>query len=85
MNFISVIVGGISVTYALVELLPPDVPSPPDGSPTVPMLVSLFILACFWPLAVRGIDLLKAPMEQPAEAMDVLNLHSRGKDTGVFS
>jgi hypothetical protein len=30
MNFISVIFGGISVTYALVERLPPDVPSAPD-------------------------------------------------------
>lgn len=51
MNFIGVIVGGISVAYALVELLPPDVLSPPDGSPAVPMLVSLFISACFWNLA----------------------------------
>jgi PiT family inorganic phosphate transporter len=42
---------GISVAYALVELLPPDVLSPPDGSPAVPMLVSLFISACFWNLA----------------------------------
>ena len=50
MNFIGVIVGGISVAYALVELLPPDVMSPPDGSPAVPMLVSLFISACFWNL-----------------------------------
>jgi inorganic phosphate transporter, PiT family len=36
MNFIGVIVGGITVKYALVELLPPDVLSPPDGSPAVP-------------------------------------------------
>ena len=51
MNFIGVIVGGIAVAYALVELLPPDVLSPPDGSPAVPMLVSLFVSACFWNLA----------------------------------
>ncbi|MBV8588681.1 MAG: inorganic phosphate transporter [Acetobacteraceae bacterium] len=51
MNFIGVIVGGISVAYALVELLPPDVLSPPDGSPAVTMLVSLFVSACFWNLA----------------------------------
>lgn len=51
MNFIGVIVGGISVAYALVELLPPNVLSPPDGAPAVPMLVSLFISACFWNLA----------------------------------
>jgi hypothetical protein len=47
MNFIGVIVGGISVAYALVELLPPDVLSPPDGSPAVPMLAALFVSACF--------------------------------------
>jgi PiT family inorganic phosphate transporter len=51
MNFIGVIVGGISVAYALVELLPPEVLSPPAGSPAVPMLVALFVSACFWNLA----------------------------------
>jgi inorganic phosphate transporter, PiT family len=40
MNFIGVIVGGIAVAYALVELLPPDVLSPPDGSPAVPKLTA---------------------------------------------
>src|SRR5271165_7227939 len=48
MNFIGVIVGGIAVAYALVEILPPDVLTPPDGSPAVPMLVSLFVAALFW-------------------------------------
>ena len=48
LNFIGVLVGGISVAYALVEILPPDVLTPPDGSPAVPMLVSLFASALFW-------------------------------------
>ncbi|MGF6726034.1 PiT family inorganic phosphate transporter [Paraburkholderia sp. GAS41] len=48
MNFIGVLVGGISVAYALVEILPPDVLTPPDGSPAVPMLVSIFAAALFW-------------------------------------
>ena len=51
MNFIGVLVGGIAVAYALVELLPPDVLSPPDGSPAVTMLVALFAAACFWNIA----------------------------------
>ena len=48
MNFIGVMAGGISVAYALVEILPPDVLTPPDGSPAVPMLVSIFAAALFW-------------------------------------
>jgi PiT family inorganic phosphate transporter len=48
MNFIGVVVGGIAVAYALVELLPAEVLSPPDGGPAVAMLVSLFVAALFW-------------------------------------
>jgi len=48
MNFVGVLVGGIAVAYALVELLPPEVLSPPDGGPAVAMLVSLFVAALFW-------------------------------------
>jgi inorganic phosphate transporter, PiT family len=48
MNLIGVLVGGISVAYALVEILPPDVLTPPDGSPAVPMLVSIFASALLW-------------------------------------
>jgi len=47
-NFLGVLVGGIAVAYALVEILPPDVLTPPDGSPAVPMLVSIFAAALFW-------------------------------------
>ena len=48
MNFVGVMVGGISVAYALVELLPAEVLSPPSGAPAVSMLVSLFVAALFW-------------------------------------
>jgi len=48
MNLVGVLVGGISVAYALVEILPPDVLTPPDGAPAVPMLVSIFASALFW-------------------------------------
>jgi inorganic phosphate transporter, PiT family len=45
MNFFGVIVGGIAVAYAIVELIPPDVLSPPDGSLAAGMLVSVFLAA----------------------------------------
>jgi len=48
MNFVGVLVGGIAVAYALVEILPPDVLTPPNGAPAVPMLVSIFASALFW-------------------------------------
>src|ERR1700689_5247078 len=50
MNFIGVLVGGIAVAYALVELLPAEVLSPPSGGPAVGMLVALFISALCWNL-----------------------------------
>lgn len=50
MNFLGVLAGGLSVAYAMVELLPPDVLSPPDGTPAVPMLLSLFGTALVWNL-----------------------------------
>src|ERR1700760_4693414 len=48
MNFVGVLVGGISVAYALVELLPAEVLSPPDGGPAVAMLIALFVAALIW-------------------------------------
>ncbi|GAN69070.1 phosphate transporter [Acetobacter orleanensis] len=50
MNFIGVLAGGISVAYGLVELLPADVLSPPNGDPAIPMLISLFGTALAWNL-----------------------------------
>jgi inorganic phosphate transporter, PiT family len=51
MNFVGVLVGGIAVAYALVELLPAEALSPPDGGPAIAMLVSLFLAALGWNLA----------------------------------
>lgn len=48
MNFMGVLIGGISVAYALVELLPAEVLSPPSGAPAVGMLVAMFVSALFW-------------------------------------
>jgi len=48
MNFIGVLVGGIAVAYALVELIPAEVLSPPDNGPAVAMLVALFVAALSW-------------------------------------
>jgi PiT family inorganic phosphate transporter len=48
MNFLGVLIGGIAVAYALVELLPAEVLTPPDGGPAVAMLISLFVAALFW-------------------------------------
>ncbi len=48
MNFLGVILGGIAVAYALVELIPPDVLSPPNGGIAIGMLAALFISALAW-------------------------------------
>jgi PiT family inorganic phosphate transporter len=48
LNFFGVLLGGIAVAYALVELIPAEVLSPPNGGPAVGMLVSLFIAALSW-------------------------------------
>jgi PiT family inorganic phosphate transporter len=50
MNFLGVLTGGIAVAYALVELLPAEVLSPPDGGPAVGMLIALLVSALFWNL-----------------------------------
>jgi inorganic phosphate transporter, PiT family len=48
MNFVGVVAGGIAVAYALVELIPPEVLSPPDGSVAAGMLVAIFAAALIW-------------------------------------
>src|SRR6202050_2324853 len=48
LNFLGVLLGGIAVAYALVELIPAEVLSPPDGGPAVGMLVSLFVAGLSW-------------------------------------
>jgi len=48
MNFSGVLLGGVAVAYTLVELLPPDVLSPPNGNPAIAMLFALFASALVW-------------------------------------
>ena len=47
-NFAGVVLGGIAVAYALVEILPPEVLTPPDGGTAIGMLVALFVTALGW-------------------------------------
>jgi PiT family inorganic phosphate transporter len=57
LNFVGVLIGGIAVAYALVELIPAEVLSPPDGGPAVAMLVALFTAALFWNLGTWWLGL----------------------------
>ncbi len=50
-NFLGVVLGGIAVAYALVEILPPEVLSPPDGGTAIGMLIALFVTALGWNVA----------------------------------
>src|ERR1700744_5666917 len=47
-NFLGVLLGGIAVAYALVELIPAEVLSPPDGGTAAGMLTALFTSALAW-------------------------------------
>ncbi|MBY0253291.1 MAG: inorganic phosphate transporter [Methylobacterium organophilum] len=48
MNFAGVMLGGIAVAYALIELIPSDVLSPPDGGAAAGMLAALLLSALVW-------------------------------------
>lgn len=48
MNFLGVMLGGIAVAYALVEIIPPEVLTPPNGGIAIGMLAALFISALIW-------------------------------------
>jgi PiT family inorganic phosphate transporter len=47
-NFLGVVIGGIAVAYALVEVIPPEVLSPPDGGVAAGMLAAIFTTALAW-------------------------------------
>jgi PiT family inorganic phosphate transporter len=57
MNFLGVLAGGIAVAYALVELIPPDVLTPPDGALAVGMLVALTLAALTWNVGTWGLGI----------------------------
>ena len=88
MNFIGVLAGGIAVAYALVELLPAEVLSPPDGGPAVAMLVSLFVAALGWNIATWWFALPNSSSHCLIGALIGVALgnalvHSRGLTEGV--
>src|ERR1700744_6604067 len=51
LNFLGVVLGGVAVAFTLVELLPPDVLTPPNGNPAIAMLRALFLAALIWNVA----------------------------------
>jgi PiT family inorganic phosphate transporter len=51
LNFLGVLLGGVAVAFTLVELLPPDVLTPPNGNPAIAMLLALFLAALIWNVA----------------------------------
>ncbi|HEY1410655.1 MAG TPA: anion permease [Rhodopila sp.] len=51
LNFLGVMLGGVAVAFTLVELLPPDVLTPPNGNPAIAMLLALFLSALIWNVA----------------------------------
>lgn len=51
LNFLGVVLGGVAVAFTLVELLPPDVLTPPNGNPAIAMLLALFLSALIWNVA----------------------------------
>jgi PiT family inorganic phosphate transporter len=51
MNFLGVMLGGVAVAFTMVELLPPDVLTPPNGNPAIAMLLAIFLASLIWNLA----------------------------------
>jgi PiT family inorganic phosphate transporter len=51
MNFLGVLLGGVAVAYTMVELIPPEVLTPPNGNPATAALLSLFLGALIWNVA----------------------------------
>ncbi len=51
MNFSGVMLGGVAVAFTLVDLLPPDVLTPPDGNPAIAMLLAVFLASFAWNVA----------------------------------
>jgi PiT family inorganic phosphate transporter len=51
LNFLGVVLGGVAVAFTLVDLLPPDVLTPPNGNPAIAMLLALFLAALIWNVA----------------------------------
>ena len=88
MNFLGVILGGIAVAYALVELIPADVLSPPNGGIAVGMLAALFLTALFWNIGTWWLGLPNSSSHALIGALVGISVenaltHGRGLHEGV--
>ncbi len=86
LNFAGVILGGIAVAYALVELIPPDVLSPPDGGVAAAMLAALFLTALLWNVGTWWLGLPNSSSHSLIGALvgiAVENALVRGRGLGV--
>jgi inorganic phosphate transporter, PiT family len=88
MNFLGVIIGGIAVAYALVELIPPEVLSPPDGGTAAGMLVALFASALLWNVGTWWLGIPNSSSHALIGsligiAVETALAHGRGMENGV--
>ena len=88
MNFLGVLLGGIAVAYALVQLIPPEVLSPPNGGTAVGMLVALFIAALVWNVGTWWLGLPNSSSHALSGALIGIAVgnsikHARGFGNGV--
>src|ERR1700743_1027767 len=88
MNFLGVLLGGIAVAYALVQLIPPEVLSPPNGGTAVGMLVALFVAALVWNVGTWWLGLPNASSHALIGALIGIAIgtsikHARGFGAGV--
>ena len=88
MNFLGVLLGGIAVAYALVEIIPPDVLSPPDGALAIGMLVALFVSALSWNVATWAFGIPNSSSHALIGALIGISIENslvrgRGLDNGI--
>ena len=88
MNFLGVLLGGIAVAYALVELIPPEVLSPPDGGTAAGMLVALFASALLWNVGTWWLGIPNSSSHALIGsligiAVETAVTHGRGMENGV--
>src|ERR1700761_3150928 len=88
MNFIGVVAGGIAVAYALVELIPPEVLSPPDGGVAAGMLVAIFASALLWNVGTWWLGIPNSSSHALIGsligiAVETAVTHGRGMENGV--
>ena len=88
LNFLGVLLGGVAVAYTLVELLPPDVLTPPNGNPAIGMLLALFLSALIWNVSTWWLGIPSSSSHATIGSLLGVGiasalLRSRGIDAGV--